>query len=264
MSRYGRLLFTDRRGLCLMLLQAPSLGWAVGSICANTALGSNLENAWEWKQLSFILTILSLWCASSISIREIVKERAIFNHERRLGLNAFNYFVSKLVPLGALAILQSLLLLLVIGSTTDFAGNWLFQGFTLSLVSLLGTALGLSLSAAFRTSERAISLLPFILMGQIIFSGELGPLGSAEKSIATNISSSYWSLYAFKASSPMTMIESTVASVPGKMLADPAAYLLGSTVLISQMLLLSLTGILLLSFPGFQFLKRRDSRRRDR
>ncbi len=216
LERYWRLLLADRRNLWLMLGQAPVIALLIGATFGNIAVSYTEQHTADWKQVAFLLTMSVLWCAATNGVREIVKERAIFAHECRIGLDARAYYISKLVPLGGFAILQSLLLLVILGKITDLAGNWLAHGFILGLLALTGTALGLLLSASAKTSERAMTLLPIILIGEAVFSSGLARMTGMVKGAAMLFVSAYWSLAGLKATLPTRMVESTFASAPGE------------------------------------------------
>jgi len=216
LERYWRLLLADRRNLWLLLAQAPVIALMIGATFGNIAVSYTEQHTADWKQVAFLLTMSVLWCAATNGVREIVKERAVFAHECRFGLDARAYYVSKLVPLGTLAIVQALLLLGILGVVTGLAGNWLAHGFTLGLLALTGTALGLLLSASAKTSERAMALLPIILIGEAVFSGGLARMTGLVKGAAMLFVSAYWSLAGLKATLPTRMVESTFSSAPGE------------------------------------------------
>jgi hypothetical protein len=196
-----------------------------------------------------------LWCATTNGVREIVKERIIFKHEIRVGLNEVAYYFSKILVLGFLAVMQALLLLIILGALTGFAGSWITHGLILSLLALTGTAIGLLLSILAPTSERAMALLPVILMGEAIFSGGLARLTGVPKWIAMICASSYWSLSGLKGALPTRMIEATYVSAPGEyqppILGETESLLLSSLALpVHLMALVYLSLFLLRRFAG--------------
>jgi len=216
LERYWRVLRADQRNLWLLLAQAPVIALLIGATFGNIAASYTEQHTADWKQVAFLLTMAVLWCSATNGVREIVKERPVFAHECRIGLDARAYYASKIVPLGGLAVLQALLLLGILGTITNLAGNWLAHGITLSLLCLAGTALGLLLSTFSKTSERAMALLPVILIGEAVFSGGLARMTGLVKVAAMFFVSAYWSLGGLKATLPTRMVESTFASAPGE------------------------------------------------
>ena len=72
--------------------------------------------------------------------------------------------------------LQCALLLGITHWGCSLKGPWVPMFFILLLVSFVGVAIGLTLSAMARTSEVAIALLPIILLPMIILGGSLRPV----------------------------------------------------------------------------------------
>src|SRR6202042_2791376 len=70
----------------------------------------------ENNQISTLLLILPI-CAclsgTASSVRELVKERAIYVRERAAGLSSGAYLFSKLIVLGVISIVQSAILVLI-------------------------------------------------------------------------------------------------------------------------------------------------------
>ena len=108
--------------------------------------------------------------------REIVGEWAIYHRERMVNLKIPSYVGSKFVVLGGLCLLQCAVLLAIVYLGAGLCGPWLAMFLTLLLTSLVGLAIGLTVSALARTSEVAIALLPLILLPMVILAGVLQPL----------------------------------------------------------------------------------------
>jgi ABC-type multidrug transport system ATPase subunit len=132
------------------------------------------------QQILFILAFCSVLFGCINGSREFVKEVAIYKRERAVNLGIFPYMMSKIVVLGVLCLFQSAMLTLVVQ-----VGQPLYQGvflaplletyITLALTSLAGLMIGLAISAIVPTNDRAISLLPLILLPQVVFSGAIIP-----------------------------------------------------------------------------------------
>jgi hypothetical protein len=67
---------------------------------------------------------------------------------------------------------------------THLKADWLPMFGILFLASLVGTALGLAISAVARTSEVAIALLPLAILPLLIFGGALQPLHKMHPSLS--------------------------------------------------------------------------------
>lgn len=182
--RYLDLLVHDRRNLLLLLLQAPAIALLLLWITPEDALvgvkAADMVQRNEAKTLLFLLAVVSVWFGIINAAREIVKERPIFLRERLANLRIVPYLLSKITVLGILAAVQSALFLLVLqrGVHIPTATGVLLPSLpslemygTLLLSSLAGTALGLLISAAADTPDRAVTVVPLALIPQIVFAG---------------------------------------------------------------------------------------------
>ncbi|QBD79412.1 ATP-binding cassette domain-containing protein [Ktedonosporobacter rubrisoli] len=137
--------------------------------------------------------------------REIVKEGHIYRRERAVNLRILPYMFSKIVVLGILSLLQSLILIVIVD-----LGVPLHQGvflpvipevyITLALTSLAGLMVGLTVSAIAPNNDRAMSFVPIILIPQVIFSGTLIPLKDWFTQIFATIFPTRWAMAALGSS----------------------------------------------------------------
>ena len=214
-ARYIRLLALDARNVVLLLLQAPIIALFVGATFGNIAVDYSEQHAADLKQVAFLLIMAVLWCAGTNGVREIVKERPIFLHESRYGLNEASYFMSKFLPLSALAIVQTMLLLWLLGRITHLVGDWSTHFIVLSLLAFAATAIGLCISAAVKTSERAMTFLPVVLIGLAVLSGGLARLQGWIKLPAYLFDPAFWALEGLKSTLPSNLTEASFISAPG-------------------------------------------------
>ncbi|MEW6364777.1 MAG: FHA domain-containing protein [Acidobacteriota bacterium] len=116
---------------------------------------------------------------------EIVKERAIFKRERAVNLRVLSYLSSKVMVLGAFAVLQVACALVILGLRVDFSfspildalPNASFELFvTLLLAVLASIAFGLFISAVVPTADIVLYVILIQLFVQIILAGTLFPL----------------------------------------------------------------------------------------
>src|SRR6266849_1595091 len=127
----------------------------------------------------FMLALVSVWFGTSVSSREIIRERAVYTRERMVNLRLFPYVASKLFVLALIVFFQCALLFASI-KFFHYVGlmnvpGWAIPQLAIILIaSLVGIALGLFVSAIVKTSEMATSLVPLILIPQILFSGLIG------------------------------------------------------------------------------------------
>lgn len=159
----------------------------------------------------FGVTVLFLMAFSAImfgcvnAIREFVKEGAIYRRERAVNLGILPYMFSKIVVLEALCLFQSLVLVVCISVFDPFGHSIFLPPFlevyiTIALTSLAGLMLGLMISALAPTSDRATSLVPILLIPQVIFSGAIFPLTSWVLQILAVLFPVRWSMAALGSS----------------------------------------------------------------
>jgi hypothetical protein len=143
-------------------------------------------------KILFLLGISCLWFGCNNAAKEIVKERAIYRQERDVGLKVVGYYSSKLLVLGVASVLQSSLLYGGVRLLTHLGGDWLSQYALLALVSVTGVALGLAISAIASSQDVAVTMVPILLIPQIIMAGILAPLAGYTQGLAQIAVSAYW------------------------------------------------------------------------
>lgn len=166
-QRYLEIKLLDRRNSALLLLQAPIVALILAAISAGTNDGKTL----------FIAAIISIWFGANNSIREIVAEEAIYRRERQANLRIAPYLLSKFAVLSGAALIQcaafaGILVALDRVRGGDFGAMLLL----LFLTSLAGVAVGLFFSALVGSTEKAMTVLPLILIPQLLLSGFFKPV----------------------------------------------------------------------------------------
>jgi hypothetical protein len=103
------------------------------------------------------------------------------------GLSLRAYVASKLTALGGLCLLQCAVLYGVVAAACGLRGPAPTQLGLLLLAALVGAAVGLAISAAARSSEAAIALLPVVLIPMVLLGGAVQPrhkMGAASKGLS--------------------------------------------------------------------------------
>jgi hypothetical protein len=123
-----------------------------------------------------------VWFGMLNSVRELVKERTIWRREQLVGGNTAAYLTSKLGVLGALGAFQTVTSLTVLSLTIGLPGSgglipsFVTIGITLFLANLTGMAIGLLVSSLASSTDRAMSIVPYLLISQLVLCGVLFPL----------------------------------------------------------------------------------------
>jgi ABC-type multidrug transport system ATPase subunit/pSer/pThr/pTyr-binding forkhead associated (FHA) protein len=166
--RYLEVKLKDKRNTLLLLAQAP-----IVAILLAIIVGDSTNNS----QTLFIAAIVSIWFGANNAVREIVSEGPIYVRERLVNLKIPSYVFSKFTVLSGIALMQCLLFVGILAGmgrlrTADFFSLTLI----VYLTSLGGISMGLFFSALVNSSEKAMSVLPLILIPQLLLSGYLKPI----------------------------------------------------------------------------------------
>lgn len=161
-ERYLECTISDFGNTLLLLLQAPIIAFCIILVWRDVDEPTDT--------LYFVMTLSAVWFGAINSCREIVKERAVFLRELRVGLEIGSYVLSKLAVLALLGFVQCLALVVMVNWQVALLGGPLLHFVVLLAASLAGTSLGLALSAVSGTPDRAVAGVPILLLPQILFS----------------------------------------------------------------------------------------------
>lgn len=175
--RYAETVWHDGPYLLLLMAQPIVVAMMLAILFSRGILtvGADGNNA-EARRVLFLLALVAVWFGTSNAAREIVKEAAIYARERHANLRLRAYLASKLAVLTVLAGVQSLALLgalLWLGAGHQ-ALPLLYAGLVLG--SVAGAGMGLIISAVARNADRANSLIPIVVIPQVLFSGVLSTI----------------------------------------------------------------------------------------
>jgi ABC-type multidrug transport system ATPase subunit/pSer/pThr/pTyr-binding forkhead associated (FHA) protein len=192
------------------------------------AIGGNFElTADQAKQFSpnsdgptilLIMVLCACFMGMANSVREIVKERAIYRRERAIGLSRTAYIGSKVLVLALITVAQAIPFTLIglAGRTPKTGlvlGNSLLEMMlAVIVVSLSSAMLGLLISALVDNADKTMPLLVLITMAQLIFSGGIVPVkGTAGLEQVAYIAPARWGFASMSSVADMNRI--TLAGV---------------------------------------------------
>ena len=221
--RYWTLVTRDRLSLIISLIAGPVTIALTTLPLQNENPLALLENS-DFAQASLALRLLlifsciSIWLGLSNSIREIVKELAIYFRERLLNLGLFPYIVSKLLVRGNIALVQTLLITLAViigfdGPQSELIAWPLGFAITTFLTLLASTSLSLMLSAYVSTENEGNSILALIMIPQIIFSGVLFELDGWSSKLSW-LMLSRWSIGAYGSLADVNSMAPEISASP--------------------------------------------------
>jgi hypothetical protein len=224
--RYARVIAADRGYLGFMALMPIVLGAMIHIVPAKEGLGGGFGANPDAQQLLLMLVISACLAGTANSVRELVKERAIYVRERAAGLSPGAYLCSKLAVLGLISVVQVLVLVAIglAGRPMPAHGAFLTNAPFAELliaVAVLGVAsmcLGLLVSALVSTSEKAMPFLVLLTVAQVILSGGALPMtGTAGLEQLAWLAPSRWGFGAVASTVNLTHIAPRSPSLP----ADP-------------------------------------------
>jgi ABC transport system ATP-binding/permease protein len=220
-ARYLAVLVADRRNLALLLAQAPVLG--VLMLAALPAGELGLPEAPEVRLVStaglvlFVVLLGATWMGANNAIREIARELPVLRRERAVGLSLSAYVTSKVVVLAGLTVLQGAVLVALAtarqrGPTSAVVLGWP-TGELMVVVALAGVAsmtLALLVSALAGSPERATSVLPMLLILQLVLSAGVVLPEIAERPVLremNTLSSAQWGVAAAASTADLNSLQ---------------------------------------------------------
>jgi ABC transport system ATP-binding/permease protein len=166
--RYLEIKLKDRRNTALLLAQSPCIAAILAVI-----VGDALNDA----KAIFISAIIAIWFGANNAVREVVAESAIYRRERLVGLKIPSYVLSKFAVLSGVGLVQVFLFVLILVGAGRFArSDFAPLTLVLYLTLLAGVSMGLLFSALVNSTEKAMSVLPLILIPQLLLGGFLKPV----------------------------------------------------------------------------------------
>lgn len=177
-SRYLRLTINDRGRWILLLLLVPVVVILISLVKNGDEFqldgGLNIT-----RNLMFVLSCSCFFLGMFGSISEISKERTIVRREYMTGMSLWSYTLSKLIVIGMICLIQSLLITalfaLMVGIPEPgekvLMDPVLEMGITTFLLELASAATGLMVSALVPKPDLGVTITVVLLMPQILFSG---------------------------------------------------------------------------------------------
>jgi ABC-type multidrug transport system ATPase subunit len=182
--RYVSVIASDRGFLALMLILPAVLGGVSVLIPAEFGLAPpppTSESRFNQGAGTIMLVLAVGMCFSGAanSVRELIKERVIYERERATGLSRSAYLMSKVIPLGLITALQGLIICAIGFSARDLPEDGLFMPVAaevcLAVIALGFTSMmfGLVISSLVKTAEKTMPLLVMFAIVQVVFTGVL-------------------------------------------------------------------------------------------
>lgn len=184
--RYVSVIASDKGFMALMLVLPAVLG-AVSLVIdpdkgllvnVNEQTGRVIPNGTATTVL-LILVVGACFAGAANSVRELIKERVIYERERATGLSRSAYLMSKVIVLGLITVIQGALVGAIGFATRELPEEGLVLGgavmleLSLPIMALGFTSMmfGLIISALVKTAEKTMPLLVMFAIIQVVFTG---------------------------------------------------------------------------------------------
>lgn len=180
--RYSSVIASDRGFLGLMVILPAVLGIVSVVIPAEYGLGPPEAPARFNGKAGTILLILAVgmcFSGAANSVRELIKERVIYERERATGLSRSAYLMSKVIVLGVITAFQGVIICgigfapralpdegLIMPPAVEMCIVIIALGFTSMMF-------GLVISSLVKTAEKTMPLLVMFAIVQVVFTGTL-------------------------------------------------------------------------------------------
>ncbi|MGP4001908.1 FHA domain-containing protein [Streptomyces sp. 8N706] len=183
--RYVSVIASDKGFMGLMVILPAVLGVVSVLIPADYGLALGPQNGnppFSNRDGSTILLILSVgacFSGAANSVRELIKERVIYERERATGLSRSAYLMSKVIVLGVITAIQGAIISAIGFLPRKLPAEGLLleksPGIELALpIMALGFAsmmFGLIISSLVKTAEKTMPLLVMFAIVQVVFTG---------------------------------------------------------------------------------------------
>ncbi len=153
---------------------------------------------------SLAVVCVCIWNGMFNSIQSVCKERSIIKREHRAGLHISSYIFSHMIYQAIICLLQVIITIvifrvfgmyfpekgLITGSFT------LDLGISMFLITYASDMLALMVSCIAHTTTTAMTIMPFLLVIQLVFAGTIFPLNRAGAMMIANFTISNWGINA--------------------------------------------------------------------
>ncbi|MFI9718997.1 FHA domain-containing protein [Streptomyces sp. NPDC052396] len=181
MRRYVSVIASDRGFLALMVILPAVLGGVSCVIPSDYGLGAPDPRHFNQDAGTIMLILAVGMCFSGAanSVRELIKERVIYERERAVGLSRSAYLMSKVIVLGVITAFQGVIICAIGFSIRKLPTAGLIvkkaPAVELCLViialGITSMMIGLVISSLVKTAEKTMPLLVMYAIVQVVFTG---------------------------------------------------------------------------------------------
>ncbi|MGW1845153.1 FHA domain-containing protein [Streptomyces sp. NPDC001966] len=182
MRRYVSVIASDKGFMGLMVILPAVLGVVSVVIPADFGLAppkppSRFNGAAG--TIMLILAVGMCFSGAANSVRELIKERVIYERERATGLSRSAYLMSKVIVLGVITAFQGVIICGIGFATRELPEEGLIMPpavelcLTIIVLGFTSMMFGLVISSLVKTAEKTMPLLVMFAIVQVVFTGIL-------------------------------------------------------------------------------------------
>ena len=155
------------------------------SICVGLTLrGKMFEDYRDTRSRLFAIVCVAIWIGLFNSVLEICKERSSIKMDLDSGFKAIELFLARFIVQAVVCLFQAIIIFVICALFADFPSQGAIMKpsafeyiISIFLITFSADVMGLLISSLCPSNDIANRSLPFILMVQFIFSGQLFELG---------------------------------------------------------------------------------------
>ena len=192
-------------------LMINEMNWKVLPMAAVIAflvvyvLGKRMFRNMEFTKYGSLAVIcVCIWNGMFNSIQAVCKERSIIKREHRAGLHITSYIASHMIYQAVICLLQVIISIAVFKIFGMYfpekgllTGNFTLDlGISMFLVTYAADMLALMVSCFAHTTTTAMTIMPFVLVVQLVFAGGVFPLERPMSKVISKFTVSNWGINA--------------------------------------------------------------------
>ncbi len=193
--------FNDKINSTILLLQAPIIAFLICIIFEHINLS-----------VLFLLSLSAVWLGVNNAGREIICEVDIYKRERMFNLGISPYIFSKIFVFSLLGLIQNVLFISVINLRYSNGNPQIENVISLAiwflLLNIVSSVIGLVISSLSKTSEQVISIIPLLLIPQILLAGIIEKINSNFVEFMSYFTVTRWGTEGFANIQPKVFVES--------------------------------------------------------
>ncbi len=164
----------NKTNLYTTIVAAPALALLVATVLRYSPTGEyDFASAAHVPRYLFISLLVAMFLGLTNSADDIIRDRAVLQRERNLGIRVGYYVSAKFLTLAIFGAAQCLLYIFVGNTVIEARGMVEISFLYLFLTSLCGISIGLLISSRVADAKTAANLVPIVLIPQIMLAGAL-------------------------------------------------------------------------------------------